>query len=145
MTRGVNPLRKPSSGVELDHAPYPKCMTWPLPVPGMGVEEWQAGRCAGCGLAGLRLLLDHDHVTGLTRGYLCSRCNHLTETDRPRWVRWRAGWNPATLLGIRDEYVGWGSALEAYERRTEATQDELRDAILLLPSSNPPTPPPDAA
>lgn len=36
----------------------------------------QSGRCAVCVYAGGdRLVLDHDHVTGLTRGLLCRSCN----------------------------------------------------------------------
>ncbi|MFI2736620.1 endonuclease domain-containing protein [Streptomyces sp. NPDC018711] len=36
---------------------------------------WQDGRCAVCGQNGRRLVLDHDHETGLVRGWLCSSCN----------------------------------------------------------------------
>ncbi|WP_436960832.1 endonuclease domain-containing protein [Streptomyces sp. SudanB182_2057] len=36
---------------------------------------WQADRCAVCGRTGHRLVLDHDHATGLVRGWLCVSCN----------------------------------------------------------------------
>jgi len=38
----------------------------------------QDGRCAICGNRPRTraLHLDHNHKTGLTRGLLCSRCNH---------------------------------------------------------------------
>ena len=43
--------------------------------------EWQAGRCAICG-DHCRLVEDHDHTTGMTRGYLCSSCNTREGTYR---------------------------------------------------------------
>lgn len=105
-------------------------MTWELPVEGMTFEKWQAGRCAGCGTTGWPLVRDHDHHTGLERGLLCRSCNTVEGVSgRPRWRRWRSGWNPATLLGIREKYEGWGTALEEYQRRTVPTEDELREAI----------------
>jgi hypothetical protein len=36
--------------------------------------ENRVGRCALCPYAGL-LVCDHDHTTGLTRGWLCRKCN----------------------------------------------------------------------
>lgn len=35
----------------------------------------QDGRCAACGIIPSRLVLDHDHDTGLCRGALCDGCN----------------------------------------------------------------------
>lgn len=35
----------------------------------------QRGRCALCGKRMARPQLDHDHITGKTRGLLCYRCN----------------------------------------------------------------------
>lgn len=41
----------------------------------------QSGMCAICGVSassdGRRLALDHCHETGVVRGLLCARCNHL--------------------------------------------------------------------
>uniref|UniRef100_UPI003F4990E4 endonuclease domain-containing protein n=1 Tax=Streptomyces sp. CA-136453 TaxID=3240050 RepID=UPI003F4990E4 len=39
------------------------------------LATWQDGRCAVCGETGHRLVLDHDHATGLVRGWLCTSCN----------------------------------------------------------------------
>lgn len=39
------------------------------------MHYWQRGLCGVCGQAWTRLLLDHDHQTGLIRGYLCESCN----------------------------------------------------------------------
>ncbi|MFB6632167.1 endonuclease domain-containing protein [Streptomyces sp. NPDC056362] len=39
------------------------------------LTTWQAGRCAVCGDTGRRLVLDHDHETGLARGWPCVSCN----------------------------------------------------------------------
>lgn len=43
-----------------------------------GILDGQRGRCAICGDAnngGRRLVVDHDHDTGCTRGLLCTLCN----------------------------------------------------------------------
>lgn len=48
---------------------------------GVAVEEYQslltsqAGRCAVCGTADERLVIDHHHGTGRVRGLLCGGCN----------------------------------------------------------------------
>jgi len=36
--------------------------------------ETRTGTCPCCGLVG-RLVLDHNHITGEIRGWLCNRCN----------------------------------------------------------------------
>jgi len=78
---------------------------------------WQNGRCAICGRsmhrstrAGdmiRRLFADHDHQTGLLRGYLCWGCN-LAEgrqtTRAYRYVGYRLR-HPATILGLSITYI----------------------------------------
>ena len=39
------------------------------------LEVEQDGRCAICGTGEIRLVIDHDHHTGLIRGLLCNSCN----------------------------------------------------------------------
>ena len=92
----------------------PACWSWPLPdylvEPGDldAVAEWQGDRCAICGRRSrLALVEDHDHVTGLTRGWLCRSCNAREALHGPdEWVfaRYRQR-NPATMLGVRAAYV----------------------------------------
>lgn len=38
-------------------------------------DERGSGPCEVCGREGLRLCQDHDHSTGLRRGWLCVACN----------------------------------------------------------------------
>lgn len=75
------------------------------------LKSWQAGRCAVCGrvpgLAHPRLAEDHDHRTGLVRGWLCRSCNSL-EGRRTGgvWAAYRER-HPAQILGVRIYYVGY--------------------------------------
>lgn len=91
---------------------------WPLPAEALDPDNalddmhaWHGGLCAACGCSS-KLHLDHDHDTGKVRGYLCSGCNtHEGMTgsgDRPievMWQRWRTGTNPATALGVDEQYT----------------------------------------
>jgi hypothetical protein len=115
-------------------------MAWQVPAPGMTMAQWQAGRCAGCGIEGETLVRDHNHQTGLERGLLCRSCNTAEGQSRSgRWARWRSGWNPATLLGIEEIYEGWEtSAYRAWLQATEPTMDELREAINKLGTTSEP-------
>ncbi|MFD0303913.1 endonuclease domain-containing protein [Streptomyces sp. NPDC127123] len=67
---------------------------------------FHAQRCSICGER-RRLLEDHDHATGLTRGLLCASCNGLegarSGTCHDRWARYRF-MNPASILGISRKY-----------------------------------------
>jgi len=66
------------------------------------------GRCAVCGVRDAHVE-DHDHETGLTRGFLCSHCNSKEPGGIAgpvdRFDRYRA-MNPASILGLRIGYVG---------------------------------------
>ncbi|MFE6055389.1 endonuclease domain-containing protein [Kitasatospora sp. NPDC056446] len=102
---------------------WPACWFWPLPDTGgahwasdtASLFDWQQGRCAICWwredqsavgrLREFRLVQDHDHATGMLRGYLCIWCNasegHHTTDGRFLNYRLRP---PARLLGIRFRY-----------------------------------------
>lgn len=67
--------------------------------------NWQRGRCAICGKRPLRLVTDHDHETGLIRGFLCQSCNAL-EGYNPNWdinIRYRER-SPAIICGVVATY-----------------------------------------
>jgi hypothetical protein len=66
--------------------------------------EWHPFMCAICG-SKHRLVIDHDHATGLIRGRLCHSCN-IREgfshgDDRFGLYRQR---NPASMWGFREVY-----------------------------------------
>lgn len=48
--------------------------------------------CAYCGSASDSQVLDHSHLTGLCRGYVCRRCNNPAYVDSDE--RWVSGTNP---------------------------------------------------
>lgn len=51
--------------------------------------ERRVGNCEICGDHSDPLYLDHDHTTGLSRGWLCNRCNRGLGAfrDNPDWLR----------------------------------------------------------
>jgi hypothetical protein len=123
---------------------YPACMDWPVPDEGTTLEGWHVNLCAFCGRKS-NTVLDHDHETGMTRGYICRRCNRIESVshgdDHPlygEWQAWRAGRNPATILGVAEPYngFGWVDGVNLLDRYFggEPTFDELQAAINLLPS-----------
>lgn len=72
---------------------------------------WQQGRCAMCGRSSRhgvedmsRVVEDHDHMTGIVRGWLCVGCN-VSEGSSGDGVAngYRAN-PPAAMLGIRVRY-----------------------------------------
>ena len=85
----------------------------------MFTEDWggyllrrifHAGRCAVCGYQVRGLIEDHDHRTGLVRGYLCASCNrrepYPKHADLFDPYRERP---PAVVLGVVRYYEGgWG-------------------------------------
>jgi hypothetical protein len=68
---------------------------------------WQDGRCAVCGVRGMHLAEDHDHVSGLVRGYLCRSCNTREGLNREEnaspFARYRVK-HPTTILGLELRY-----------------------------------------
>lgn len=77
------------------------------------LEHWQNGRCAICGHRS-GLVEDHDHVTGLVRGYLCRGCNTqegIHRGDDNLFGRYRHR-HPTLMLGLRIRY--WDPFLNDY-------------------------------
>lgn len=68
------------------------------------LADWQDERCAICSGRG-QLVVDHDHATGLVRGWLCASCNIQEGSAFPESVfgRYRDR-NPASILGVRIRY-----------------------------------------
>jgi len=103
----------------MDYSPptYPRCIDWPTPpttfrewVWGDPMRIWQERRCAFCGFTD-RLCRDHDHATGLIRGYLCIGCNSaegFAPYTHKAWQMYREGCNPANILGIEEFWGGQG-------------------------------------
>ncbi|WP_326615132.1 endonuclease VII domain-containing protein (plasmid) [Streptomyces scopuliridis] len=97
----------------------PVCWFWPVPEAGRFMDavtfmfDWQQSRCAICGRPGRRggtrsdsLVLDHDHKSGIARGFLCHPCNKREGLDRPgdgRYANYRRR-PPAALLGFSVPY-----------------------------------------
>lgn len=73
------------------------------------VRLYDQRRCAICGLLGNEIE-DHDHETGLVRGWLCVGCNvregRTGGTDNV-FGRYRSRY-PYMILGIREPYSGYG-------------------------------------
>lgn len=46
--------------------------------------ERQGGRCAICGQADVKLVVDHNHVSGAVRSLLCHLCNAMIGCARER-------------------------------------------------------------
>jgi hypothetical protein len=88
----------------------PLCCNWSTPAmidddPSDQLADFHSGRCGICG--SLRASkLDHDHRSGLVRGWLCRSCN-LKEghADEPAdvFARWRAV-PSAAMLGVLIPY-----------------------------------------
>jgi hypothetical protein len=99
----------------------PACWYWPIPdapptcgepwhekswhdADGCFLQQWQAGRCALCGTTDRSLVEDHDHATGLTRGYLCHSCNTREGFRRGiLYVKYREV-HPTRLLDLNIRY-----------------------------------------
>lgn len=92
-------------------AGLPECLMWTPPPPTLErskalIREWQAGRCAACGIDAYAFVEDHDHDTGFTRGWLCRPCNSSeARSGSLLWQWWRRGANPAAILGVQAYYL----------------------------------------
>lgn len=90
------------------------------------LREWQAGHCAVCGEVRKRLLVDHDHFTGLVRGLLCNRCNSSEGRDfRAPWFELYRANPPAARLGLAVQY----NKRMPVEREIETLSKELAELI----------------
>ena len=99
---------------------------------------FHGGRCAMCGTIEATLVADHDHRSGVLRGYLCGGCN-AGEGSRGNASHWAfAGYrhsHPAALLDYRERYGSRGVArsflnarfqlLARRDRQIEAAQVTL--------------------
>ncbi|GES27969.1 endonuclease domain-containing protein [Streptomyces angustmyceticus] len=93
------------------------------------LRHWQDGRCAICGHR-RELVEDHDHFTGLTRGYLCRGCNTqegVYQDSNTLFGRYRRR-HPTSLLGLRIRY--WDPFINDYAppRTAETKQERWTDA-----------------
>jgi hypothetical protein len=73
--------------------------------------EWQQGRCAICG-EHRNLVCDHDHETGMVRGFLCGRCNTMEGSSPLELFENYRTRPPAAILNIRAKY--WDPNLGEY-------------------------------
>lgn len=86
---------RPAAATTSDREPF-----WPaIDV----LRRWQAGRCAICGTNAE--VVDHDHSTGLVRGWLCRSCNAIeSSATTGDFTKYRER-PPAVILGVAVAYV----------------------------------------
>lgn len=72
---------------------------------GLLIAEFHADRCAMCGKrVADNAVTDHDHATGLVRGFLCRGCNTREGMcGAPVFVKYRRRY-PMLILGIEWAY-----------------------------------------
>lgn len=109
----------------------PACWSWPPPNEPITTSGelwgWHRGLCAACGeLPAVRLgylkglVEDHDHQTGLTRGYLCRRCNAREAiTSDPLFDAYRSR-PPSAIVGASLTYYAHERAGRAQRKRSPA-------------------------
>lgn len=73
------------------------------------MADMHKDRCAICGQRDRGLRKDHDHATGLVRGWLCPSCNTSEGYNTSGiFAKYRAI-NPAMMCGVREMYESeWG-------------------------------------
>lgn len=97
------------------------------------LRDWHEQRCAYCGWQAHIFDTDHDHATGVIRGFLCRGCNLLIgkfpePIDFGPYWEWMSGNTPAERFGIQDVYLKPQTGLPVFE---VATRDDAR-AIFAL-------------
>lgn len=98
------------------------------------IRAWQDGRCAICDRRE-HLIEDHDHVTGLVRGYLCRGCNireGVYHGAASPFGRYRER-HPASMLGLRMVYYGpfhEGGARPQPEPQSDGWTDNVLNGLL---------------
>lgn len=98
------------------------------PDPLAPLRRFQRGHCANCAQT-VRLLVDHDHQTGLVRGLLCNGCNiregkEITTGVGTEFAQYRSN-PPAARLGLKVLY-GEHPPHKGWERRWHKMCDEVR-------------------
>ncbi|WP_107070024.1 endonuclease domain-containing protein [Streptomyces sp. M10] len=113
----------------------------------VGICSWQKCRCAICGRSTRgrretvsRLVVDHDHGTGLIRGFLCLGCNAAEgrhNVKRRLYSNYRLR-NPASILELEIPYTSsWAKVGDSADetRRRSAHLHDVRDRIHRLRSA----------
>ena len=81
----------------------------PVPFPGREslryqmMIEWHRGRCAICGVNHRPTVKDHDHSTGVIRGFLCYGCNTREGGEGLVFDRYRE-LHPAIIFNVKKRY-----------------------------------------
>lgn len=87
------------------------------------LARWQDGRCAVCGRHA-DLVCDHDHATGLVRGWLCRSCNATEGRNQQPdtiFTRYRER-PPAAILGLVVRYLDPVAGEYAQPQTTRAVE-----------------------
>lgn len=88
------------------------------------MAHWHAGRCAICGHE-RALVEDHDHRTGLVRGWLCRSCNTLEGAGHGGVFAKYRSVSPATICGVRERY--WNPFTKEYAEPVPPPADPWKD------------------
>lgn len=93
------------------------------------LSAWQDRRCATCGSSRRELVEDHDHATGLVRGYLCRGCNTAEGMNGDNMRLWREyrERNPASICGLRIRYYN------PYTRQFAEPDPDYYKRVIVIP------------